>query len=319
MVLVIQNIEGGKAGRILLCRKLNFQRSAHQASPLDLIEIRLSVSDYRQLAVQNAPAGDLPVHPRQLRHLRKQLQIPFVSQFCSQRGIEIQDNDIHFNQLCKEDGSRVKYKKICAGCGKEVGPSDIVKGFEYEPNKYVTLTDDDFEKAKSEKDKAIHILHFTELQNIRPIYFDKTYHVIPEQGGDKAFELLRRAMLEENKIAVAKTVMGTKEKLLALIPTDKGILAETLFFWDEIKESPKEPVHLDISDAELQMAKTLIGAMGNAFKPEQYKDEYREKLWQIIQAKIQGKEIAAPKETIVNVIDLMDALKQSLAQADAAT
>ena len=230
-----------------------------------------------------------------------------------------QDNDIHFNQLCKEDGSRIKYKKICAGCGKEVGPNDIVKGFEYEPDKYVTLTDDDFEKAKSEKDKAIHILHFTELQNIRPIYFDKTYHVIPEQGGDKAFELLRRAMLEENKIAVAKTVMGTKEKLLALIPTDKGILAETLFFWDEIKESPKEPVHSDVSDAELQMAKTLIGAMGKAFEPEQYKDEYREKLWQIIQAKIQGKEITAPKETIVNVVDLMDALKQSLAQAGAAT
>ena len=143
--------------------------------------------------------------------------------------------------------------------------------------------------------------------------------MIPEQGGDKAFELLRRAMLEENKIAVAKTVMGTKEKLLALIPTDKGILAETLFFWDEIKESPKEPVHSDVSDAELQMAKTLIGAMGKAFEPEQYKDEYREKLWQIIQAKIQGKEITAPKETIVNVVDLMDALKQSLAQAGAAT
>lgn len=113
--------------------------------------------------------------------------------------------------------------------------------------------------------------------------------------------------------------MGTKEKLLALIPTDKGILAETLFFWDEIKESPKEPVHSDVSDAELQMAKTLIGAMGKAFEPEQYKDEYREKLWQIIQAKIQGKEITAPKETIVNVVDLMDALKQSLAQAGAAT
>lgn len=83
-----------------------------------------------------------------------------------------QDVDIHFNQLCKEDGSRVKYKKVCASCGKEVGPGDIIKGFEYEKGKYVTLTDDDFEKAKSEKDKTIHILHFTDLQNIRPIYFD---------------------------------------------------------------------------------------------------------------------------------------------------
>ena len=226
-----------------------------------------------------------------------------------------QDNDIHFNQLCKEDGSRVKYKKVCASCGKEVGTGDIVKGFEYEPGKFVTMTDDDFEKAKSEKDKTIHILHFTDLPNIRPIYFDKTYHAIPEQGGDKAFELLRRAMKDENKIAVAKTVMGTKEKLLALIPTDNGILIETLLFADEVKDAPKEVSHPEISEAELQMAKTLIGAMVKNFEPEQYKDEYREKLWEIINGKIQGKEIVASQEAVVSVIDLMEALKQSLSQA----
>ena len=226
-----------------------------------------------------------------------------------------QDNDIHFNQLCKEDGSRIKYKKVCSGCGKEVGPGDIVKGFEYEKGRFVTVTDNDFEKAKSEKDKTIHILHFTDLPNIRPIYFDKAYRAIPEQGGDKAFELLRRAMKEENKVAVAKTVMGTREKLLALIPTDNGILAETLFFADEVREAPKEPAHAEVSDTELQMAKTLIGAMVKDFAPEQYKDEYREKLWAIISGKIQGKEIVAPQETVVNVIDLMEALKQSLAQA----
>jgi DNA end-binding protein Ku len=229
-----------------------------------------------------------------------------------------QDNDIHFNQLCKEDGSRVKYKKICASCGKEVGTGDIVKGFEYEPGKYVTMTDADFEKAKSAKDKTIHILHFTDLPNIRPIYFDKTYHVVPEQGGDKAFELLRRAMKDENKIAVAKTVMGTKEKLLALIPTDTGILIETLFFADEIKEAPKEAAHSEVNEAELQMAKTLIGAMVKDFEPEQYKDEYQEKLWQIINGKIQGKEVIAPQEPVVNVIDLMEALRKSLSQAGVA-
>ena len=228
-----------------------------------------------------------------------------------------QDNDIHFNQLCKEDGSRVRYKKVCANCGKEVKSEDIIKGFEYEKGKYVTMTDEDFEKAKSEKDKTIHILHFTDLANIRPLYFDKTYHAIPEQGGDKAFELLRRAMKEENKVAIAKTVMGTKEKLLALIPTDDGILTETLFFADEIKEAPKEPVRTQINDSELQMAKTLISAMVKEFDPSQYKDEYRERLWQIINSKIQGQEITAPQETVVSVVDLMEALKQSLAQAKA--
>lgn len=108
-----------------------------------------------------------------------------------------QDNDIHFNQLCKEDGSRVKYKKVCASCGKEVGTDGIVKGFEFAPGQYVTMTDADFEKAKTVKDKAIQILHFAELSDIRPIYYDKTYHAVPEAGGDKAYELLRRAMLDE--------------------------------------------------------------------------------------------------------------------------
>lgn len=226
-----------------------------------------------------------------------------------------QDNDIHFNQLCKEDGSRVKYKKVCSGCGKEIGAGDIVKGFEYEKGKYVTLTDDDFEKAKSEKDKTIHILHFTDLQNIRPIYYDKTYHAVPEQGGDKAFELLRRAMKEENKVAVAKTVMGTKEKLLALIPTEDGILVETLLFAEEVKETPKELGHPQVQEAELTMAKTLINAMVQPFRPEQYQDEYKAKLWEIINKKTQGKEITAPAENIqVNVIDIMEALKQSLAK-----
>lgn len=139
-----------------------------------------------------------------------------------------QDNDIHFNQLCP-DGSRVQYKKVCASCGKEIENKDIVKGFEYDKNKFVTMTDEDFEKAKSEKDRAIHILHFTDLSSIPPIYFDKTYHVLPEAGGDKAFSLLRRAMLDAGKIAVAKTVLGTKETLLALMPTRSGVLMETLF------------------------------------------------------------------------------------------
>ncbi|MBQ3072763.1 MAG: Ku protein [Oscillospiraceae bacterium] len=229
-----------------------------------------------------------------------------------------QDNDIHFNQLCKEDGSRIKYKRVCASCGKEIGSGDIVKGFEYEPDKYVTLTDEDFEKAKSEKDRTIHILHFTDLPSVRPIYFDKTYHAVPEQGGDKAYELLRRAMLEENKIAIAKTVMGTKEKLLALIPTEHGILVETLFFADEIKEAPKEPAKVTMADAELQMAKTLIGTMVKPFEPEQFKDEYREKLWAIINSKIQGKEIVVPDDHVeVSVVNLMEALKQSLEAAGA--
>ena len=171
----------------------------------------------------------------------------------------------------------------------------------------------EFEQAKTEKDKTIHILHFTDLSSIRPVYYDKTYHAIPEQGGEKAYELLRKAMKEENKIAIAKTVLSTKEKLLALIPTDDDIMVETMYFADEVKEAPKEIQQPEVSEQELNMAKMLIGSMEQEFNPAAYKDEYRQRLWEIINAKIQGKEIiAAPEEGQSNVINLMDALKASL-------
>ena len=226
-----------------------------------------------------------------------------------------QDNDIHFNQLCKEDGSRVKYKKVCANCGKEVGTQDIIKGFEFAPGQYITMTDADFEKAKTEKDRTVQIIHFADLSSIPPVYFDKTYHAVPELGGDKAYELLRRSMYEEKKIGIAKTVLGQSEKLLALIPTEDEILLETLFFADEIKEMPKEISHPELNDAEITMAKTLINSMIQEFQPEMYHNEYQKRLKEIIEAKINGKEvIKAPEERQSNVIDLMEALQASIKQ-----
>ncbi|WP_281550156.1 Ku protein [Murimonas intestini] len=226
-----------------------------------------------------------------------------------------QDSDIHFNQLCKEDGSRVKYKKVCANCGKEVGTEDIVKGFEFAPGQYVTMTDADFEKAKTEKDRTIQILHFADLSTIPPVYYDKTYHAIPEVGGDKAYELLRRVMYEEKKVAIAKTVLGQTEKLLALIPTADEILFETMFFADEIKELPKEIVHPELNEQEMNMAKTLVNSMVQNFQPEIYHNEYQKRLREIIEAKINGQEITiAPEEKKSNVIDLMEALQASLNQ-----
>lgn len=228
-----------------------------------------------------------------------------------------QDNDLHFNQLCKEDGSRVKYKKVCASCGKEVGAQDIVKGFELSPGQYITLTDEDFERAKTKKDKTIQILHFADLSDIRPIYFDKTYHLVPEIGGDKPYELLRRCMLEEHSIAIAKGVIGQSEHLIALIPTDTGILAETLLFQDEVKSMPKEPAKPDLSEQELTMGKTIINSMKESFDAAKYHDEYRERLWEIIQAKANNEEtVQAPEEQPNNVISMMDALERMVQQAN---
>ena len=223
------------------------------------------------------------------------------------------DNDVKFNQLHKNDHERIRYKKVCGHCSKEVTTADIVKGFEYDKDKYVVVTDDDFEKIKTEKDRAMHILHFSTLNQISPVYYDKTYHAIPELGGEKAFELLRLAMMQEQKIAIAKTVLGTKETLLALIPREDGILVQTMFFEDEIKDMPKTYAKNEVNEAELAMAKTLIDSMDKPFEPEKYHDEYQEKLKELISSKIAGKEVVSPKsEPQGNVINLMEALQASI-------
>lgn len=227
-----------------------------------------------------------------------------------------QDNDIHFNQLHKEDNSRIRYKKTCAHCGKEITMEDIVKGFEYDKDKYVVVTEEEIEKIKTEKEKSIQILHFAQLNQISPVYYDKTYQAAPEAGGEKAFELLRAALMAEQKIAIGKTVMGTKDTLMAIIPREDGILISTMFYADDIRELQKQYTKPGISEQELHMAKTLINSMDTPFDPSKYKDEYQIKLRELIETKISGKEIvAAEPDSTGKVIDLMDALKASIEKA----
>ncbi|BCJ94195.1 Ku protein [Anaerocolumna cellulosilytica] len=228
----------------------------------------------------------------------------------------IQDNDIHFNQLHKEDNSRIRYKKTCANCGKEISAGDIVKGFEYDDDKYVVVTDEDIEKIKTEKEKSIQILHFAQLNQISPVYYEKTYQAVPEAGGEKAFELLRAALMSEQKIAIGKTVMGTKDTLMAIIPREEGVLISTMFYADDIKALQKPYSKPEVSEQELNMAKTLINSMDTPFDPSQYKDEYQERLRALIETKISGKEVVAPEsEGVGKVIDLMEALKASVEKA----
>ncbi|WRS28978.1 Ku protein (plasmid) [Oscillospiraceae bacterium MB08-C2-2] len=225
-----------------------------------------------------------------------------------------QDNDVHFNQLHKDDNSRIRYKKTCGHCGKEVTTQDIVKGFEYDKDQYVIVTDEEFEKIKTEKDRSMQIIHFTTLDTISPVYYDKTYHAIPETGGEKAFELLRTAMMQEKVVAVAKVVMGTKDTLITLIPREDGLLCQTMFFADEVKALPNY-IRPEVDAPQLQMAQTLINGMKQDFAPEQYKDEYQEKLKDLISTKISGKEVVAgtsEQSSGGNVIDIMEALQKSI-------
>ena len=227
-----------------------------------------------------------------------------------------QDNDIHFNQLHKEDNSRIRYKKVCAHCGKEITGKDIVKGFQYDKDKYIVITDDEIEKIKTEKEKSIQILHFAQLNQISPVYYNRTYQAVPETGGEKAFELLRSALMAEQKIAIGKTVMGTKDTLMAIIPREDGMLISTMFYADDVKELQKQYDKPEVSEQEMNMAKVLINSMDTPFDPAKYKDEYQVKLRQLIETKISGKEIVAAKpDNTGKVIDLMDALKASVEKA----
>lgn len=226
----------------------------------------------------------------------------------------IKNNDIGFNMIDKKTMSRVKYKKTCVDCeNREVKNEDIVKGYQYEKGKYVIFTDKEFEKIKTEKDKNITLLQFVALDEVDPIYFDRSFYV-KAIGADKAFSVLLQAMQSQKKAGIAKTVLGTKESLLLLRVKDGNLIADTLFFYDEIVKAP--PVSLQKPQKqELELAKTLINQMTKPFKPEQFKDEYNKRLRKAIKAKIAGNKIVKPKERAMpsKIINLMDALQKSLA------
>ncbi|MFQ9923803.1 MAG: Ku protein [Beduini sp.] len=229
------------------------------------------------------------------------------------------ETGISFNQLCKDDSGnhqRIKYQKICPSCGKEVKSSEIIKGFEYEKGKYVTITEDELERIKTKKDKTIHVIHFAKITDVDPIMFDRDYYLAPEPGGEKAFELLRQALFSSKKIAIAKTVMGNKEELVALYPTKNDIIAKILFFQEEIQPIPSIN-KVQVDKKELEMAKMLIASMTEPFKAEEYEDEYQAKLREAIQTKINGQEIVtAGNEQQTTAIDLMTALQQTLEMAN---
>ena len=223
------------------------------------------------------------------------------------------DNDIHFNQLCRESKQRIQYKKYCRHCDTEVTSDDIIKGYEYEKGKYVVMTNDELEKLKTKKDKTIHILQFAKISEVNMIYFEKDYYAVPDSGAEKAYELLRQSLLAEKKVAIAKTVMGPNEKLLVLYPTKNGIIVKTLFYEYEIAAMPKSVPNMKLDENELNMAKLLIQNMTKPFEAAAYRDEYQARLREAIMKKIQGQEIVAVDSgEPSNVIDLMEALQQRL-------
>jgi len=228
-----------------------------------------------------------------------------------------EEKDIKFRYLHKECNTPLKYKKMCPTCNKEVKEDEIVRGYEYELGHFIIINEQDLLALKSEvDDKAIDILDFVNLSEIDPIYFDKSYYLSPQDTGGKAYTLLRQAMNDTGKIAIAKMTIRNKQTLAALRVYKNVLVLETIFYPDEVRsvsQIPGLPEAAIVNEKELAIATKLIENLTAEFEPDKYTDEYREALQDLINKKIQGQEIEiAPEVPHRNVIDLMEALQASL-------
>lgn len=223
----------------------------------------------------------------------------------------IKNNDISFNQLHKKCGSRIKYIKYCPHCKKEVKQTDIIKGYEYEDNEYITLTNEEFDNLKSEDEKTIEVVGFIDLKEIDPVYFEKSY-VVETSSKSKAYTLFKDALEKTKKVALAKTVIGTKFYYVILRLGENMILMNTLYFYEEVN-IPEATIDTKYTKKELDLAVELINSLNTKFKPEELKDEYQNKIKDAIDLKIEGKQIKKPKKKReANIKDLMTALEMSL-------
>jgi DNA end-binding protein Ku len=223
---------------------------------------------------------------------------------------------ISFNMLHKDDHSRIRQVTYCALEDKPIARTDTVKGYEYEKDHYVVVEDEEIRKVAPKTAKVMEILEFVKADQVDPIYLESSYYVGPEEGGEKAYALLYTALKESGYYAVAKVAMHNREHIIVMRPGDKGIVSHTMYYQDEIRQV--EEFRTDTSlvkDKELAMAKMLISSLEADFEPQKYHDSYRDNLQKLIEAKIEGKKVVeTPAEHVAPVIDIMEALKKSLAE-----
>lgn len=229
-----------------------------------------------------------------------------------------EDKDIKLRTLHKECNAPIKYEKVCTACEKEVKSEDIVKAYEYTKGKFIVLDDDDLEKLKKEnEDKAVEIIDFVKMDQIDPIYYDRSYFMSPNESGGKAYSLLRKALEESNKVGLAKIIIRSKEQMAVIRVYENTLVMETIHYPDEVRsvtDVPNVPSEDKVTKRELDTAILLIDQLTTEFEPSKYTDEYRTALHELIEAKRTGKETVTPaaKETASNVTDLMAALQASI-------
>ena len=232
-----------------------------------------------------------------------------VKLFTAARG-----ESISFNQLHKEDGSRVRQVLFCAKEDKPIPRSEIVKGYEYEKDRYVVIDDEDIRKVAPKTAKLMEILEFVKTEQVDPVYFESSYYMAPDEAGEKPYALLFDALKRTGRVGVAKIAMHNREHIVILRPGSKGILLHTMYFAHEIRAVEEFRTDLSlVREQEIKLATGLIDALAADFEPEKYRDTFRDNLLTMIEAKKAGQEVTeAPAPQAAKVVDILEALKKSL-------
>ncbi len=227
---------------------------------------------------------------------------------------------VRFHQLDREDNQRIQQKRVNPRTGEEVPYENLVKGYELAPDRYVVITPEELDGLEPQKTRTIDIEDFVDLSEIDPIYYDHPYYLVPDKGAEKAYKLLLEAMKESGKVAIARVVIRSKENLVAIRPLDGVLTMETMLFGDEvvppdgIEDIPSSDGKAKTSAREVEMAKQLIDSLTAEFDPDKYRDEYRDRVLDMIERKADGQDVVveAPEEEPQKVPDLMAALEASI-------
>jgi DNA end-binding protein Ku len=226
--------------------------------------------------------------------------------------------NVSFRLLHKECSTPVRYMKWCPNCERDLRQDEIVKAYEYQKGEHVVITEEDMEAIPGPSAHVIEILDFVSLNDVDPVYYEKSFFLEPREGAEKAYSVLFGAMRDQGKVALAKVAIRAKETL-AIVRTyrDKFILLETMFWADEVRSGDelRIPEEAEIGDREFSMAKTLIETLSAEFEPAKYRSRQREAVSELIQKKIQGREVVRQPQAGAQVIDLMEALRRSVEKA----
>jgi len=227
--------------------------------------------------------------------------------------------NVAFNQLHAVCGSRIKQQTFCPKCNKTVERAELTRGYEFAKDQYVRVSDEELKALEGEASKMIDIAEFVPLEQVDPIYFEKTYYLGPDKGGEKPYRLLADAMEQAGQVALAKYVMRGKESLVLIRPAQNGLMLHTMYFADEVRSFGEidKGESAKIREGEMDLALQLINGLATeTFSPDRYTDEYRHRVLEMINKKAEGQEItiAEPAAPRAQVIDLMEALKESLAK-----